>query len=426
MAKKVSRPRIVSKDDLEIDLPDEVTVALREIAATAKQGLLALSVGIGLQVVAEIFEEQATGIAGPKGRHDPSRSANRHGHERRHITLGGRKVPVERPRVRSVSGTEVALPAYELFASTDLLAEAAIGRMLAGLSTRRYRDGLEPVGDVGVLGTSRSAVSRRFVKGTQAKLSEVFSRDLSDLDLLACFIDGLHVGDHLIVVALGVDSAGRKHPLGLWEGSTENKATCSGLLANLAKRGLPTDAAMLYVIDGGKAIHAAITHHYGELALIQRCTKHKERNVIDHLPKTERLYIARKLRKAWANPDAASAERQLRAIAQGLKIAHPGAAASVLEGLQETLTVTRLGLSGSLHSSLKTTNPIESMISIIRSTTRNVKRYRSGEMALRWTAAGLLEAERQFRRLNGYKDLHVLKAALQAHEEVVKGGKRVA
>ncbi len=423
---KLPRSRVVSKDDLDIDLPDQVTVALAEIAATAKQGLLALSVGIGLQVVAEIFEDQATGIAGPKGRHDPEREANRHGHESRHITLGGRKVPVQRPRVRSVTGTEVALPAYELFSSTDLLGEAAIGRMLAGLSTRRYRDGLEPVGDVGQTGTSRSAVSRRFVKGTEAKLAEVFSRDLSDLDLLACFIDGLHVGEHLIVVALGVDSAGRKHPLGLWEGTTENKATCSGLLSNLVDRGLATDAAMLFVIDGGKAIRSAIIAHYGSLALIQRCTKHKERNVTDHLPKTERPFVARKLRKAWSLPDAGSAERELRQIARSLKIAHPGAAASLLEGLEETLTVTRLHVSGSLHRSLKTTNPIESMISIARSTSRNVKRWRSGEMALRWTAAGMLEAERQFRRLNGYKDLHVLKAALRAHEEVVKGGKRVA
>jgi len=423
---KLPRPRVVSKDEPGVDLPDEVSIALREIASTAKQGLLALSVGIGLAVVQEIFEEQATGIAGEKGRHDPDREANRHGHERRHVTLGGRKVPVSRPRVRSVSGGEVALPAYELFASTDLLREAAIGRMLAGLSTRRYRDGLEPVGDVGETGTSRSAVSRRFVKGTEAKLSEVFSRDLSGLDLLACFIDGLHVGDHLIVVALGVDSAGRKHPLGLWEGTTENKATCSALLGNLADRGLPTDAAMLFVTDGAKAIRSAIVHHYGELALIQRCTKHKERNVTDHLPKTERILVARKLRRAWSNPDAASAEDELRRIARGLKLAHPGAAASILEGLEETLTVTRLHISGSLHRSLKTTNPIESMISIARSTSRNVKRWRSGEMALRWTAAGMLEAERQFRRLNGYKDLHLLKAALRAHEEVVKGGKRVA
>ena len=424
---KLPRPRVVPKDAVDgLDLPDEVSIALREIAATAKQGLLALSVGIGLQVVAEIFEDETTHLAGEKGKHDPNREASRHGHERRHITLGGRKVPVERPRVRSVQGGEVALPAYELFASTDLLAEAAIGRMLAGLSTRRYREGLEPVGDVGDVGTSRSAVSRRFVKGTEAKLAEVFSRDLSDLDLLACFIDGLHVGEHLIVVALGIDSAGRKHPLGLWEGTTENKATCSALLSNLVERGLDSNQAMLFVIDGGKAIRSAIVHHFGELALIQRCTKHKERNVIDHLPTQERLLIARRLRKAWRNPEAGEAERELRSIARSLHDRHPGAAASVLEGLEETLTVARLHITGSLARSLRTTNPIESMISIARTTSRNVKRWRSGKMALRWTAAGMLEAERQFRRVNGFRDLQQLKQALRHHEEVVKGGQLVA
>ena len=183
---------------------------------------------------------------------------------------------------------------------------------------------------------------------------------------------------------------------------------------------------MLFVIDGGKAIRSAVIHHFGELAMIQRCTKHKERNVTDHLPVTERTFVARKLRKAWSNPDADVAERELRAVSRSLADRHPGAAASILEGLEETLTVTRLGISGSLARSLKTTNPIESMISIARTTSRNVKRWRSGKMALRWTAAGMLEAEKQFRKMNGFRDLHVLKQALRHHEEVVKGGKQVA
>jgi len=427
MAKKVSRPRIVSKEGIEpSDLPEHVQVALREIASSAKQGLLALSVGVGMQVVCEIFEEEVTSIAGEKGRHNPDRVANRHGHEPRSVVLGGRLVKVDRPRVRTTGGEEVSLATYGVFADRDLLTQAALGRMLAGLSSRRYRAGLEPVGDVGDAGTSASAVSRRFVRGTEAALAEIFGRDLSEIDLLACFLDGLHVGEHLIVVALGVDSAGRKHPLGLWEGTTENKATCSALLSNLVERGLSTDRAMLFVIDGGKAIRSAIIQHFGELALVQRCTKHKERNVTDHLPGQERLLIARRLRKAWRNPDVAQAERELRSIARSLADRHPGAAASVLEGLEETLTVTRLAVSGSLARSLRTTNPIESMISIARTTARNVKRWRSGKMALRWTAAGMLEAERQFRRMNGFKDLQMLKQALRHHEEVVRGGMLVA
>lgn len=424
---KLPRPRVVTKERIEeADLPEHVLVALHEIASTARDGLLALSVGVGLQVVSEIFEEEVTSVVGEKGRHDPGRSANRHGHEPRSVVLGGRLVKVDRPRVRSREGSEVQLRTYGAFADRDLLTEAAIGRMLAGLSSRRYRDGLEPVGDVGHSGTSRSAVSRRFVAGTEASLAEIFGRDLQGIDLVAVFVDGMNVGEHLIVVALGVDPAGEKHPLGLWEGTTENKATCNALLSNLVERGLDTSRAMLFVIDGAKAIRSAIMAHFGSLALIQRCTKHKERNVTDHLPKQERLLIARRLRKAWRNPDASGAERELRSIARSLSDRHPGAAASVLEGLEETLTVARLGISGSLHRSLKTTNPIESMISIARTTSRNVKRWRSGKMALRWTAAGMLEAERQFRRVNGFRDLQQLKAALRHHEEVVRGGKLVA
>ncbi len=424
---KLAHPCITTKERLaEADLPEHVLVALREIAASAREGLLALSVGVGMQVVSEIFEEEVTRVAGSKGRHDPNRAANRHGHEPRSVVLGGRLVKVDRPRVRSTAGAEVDLRTYRVFADRDLLTEAALGRMLAGLSSRRYSEGLEPVGHVGEAGTSRSAVSRRFVKGTEIALAEIFGRDLSGIDLLCCFIDGFHVGEHLIVVALGVDTAGRKHPLGLWEGTTENKATCNALLANLVERGLDTSRAMLFVIDGGKAIRSAIVAHFGELALIQRCTKHKERNVTDHLPAQERLLVARRLRKAWRGTDADQAERDLRSVARSLSDRHPGAAASVLEGLEETLTVTRLGITGSLQRSLKTTNPIESMISIARTSARNVKRWRSGKMALRWTAAGMLEAEKQFRRLNGHRDLPQLKAALRHHEEVVKGGKLVA
>ena len=424
---KLPRPRVLTKERIEeVDLPEHVLVALREIASSAREGLLALSVGVGMQVVSEIFEEEVTTLVGERGLHDPERTANRHGHEPRSVVLGGRLVKVDRPRVRSTEGAEVGLRTYRAFADRDLLTEAALGRMLAGLSARRYRDGLEPVGDVGDAGTSRSAVSRRFVAGTEAKLSEIFGRDLSGIDLLVCFVDGMNVGDHLIVVALGVDSAGRKHPLGLWEGTTENKATCGALISNLVDRGLDTSRAMLFVIDGGRAIRGAIIHHFGELALIQRCTKHKERNVTDHLPKQERLLIARRLRGAWRNPDAGQAERELRSIARSLCDRHPGAASSILEGLEETLTVARLGITGSLARSLRTTNPIESMISVARTTSRNVKRWRSGKMALRWTAAGMLEAERQFRRMNGFRDLQQLKAALRHHEEVVRGSKLVA
>ncbi len=424
---KVSRPRIVTKEQLDTaGLPEHVQVALAEVADRAREGVLALSVACGLQVVGEILAADVARVCGPKGRHDADRMAYRHGTEPRQLPLGGALVQAERPRVRTKDGAEVALPTWEVFSQRDLLEEIALGRMLAGLSTRRYRAGAEPVGEVELRGTSRSTISRRFRRATAARLAELFGRDISGLDLLAVFIDGMHVGEHLIVVALGVDPAGRKHPLGLWEGTTENAAVCRALVGNLIDRGLPADRAMLFVTDGGKAIRKVIRETWGELALHQRCRKHKLQNITSHLPESERVFIARKVRAAWADPDAALAERCLRGIARHLESAHPGAAASILEGLEETLTVTRLGLPPSLCRTFKTSNPVESMISIARDAHRNVKRWRSGEMALRWVAAGMLEAERQFRKINGYRDLHILKRALERHQEVIEGKEKVA
>ena len=424
---KVARPRVVTKDVIDAaGLPGHVQVALAEIAGAAREGVLALSVACGLQVVGEIMAADVTRICGPRGKHLPEREVYRHGTEPRSVPLGGALVDVERPRMRSTDGKEVALPSYEVFAARDLLGEVALGRMLAGLSTRRYRAGEAPTGDVELKGTSRSAISRRFRRATETRLAEIFGRDLSEIDLLAIFIDGITVGEHVVVVALGVDSAGRKHPLGLWEGTTENKAVCSALLGNLIDRGLDPSRPVLFVIDGGKGIRSAIRAVYGELARVQRCRKHKERNVTDHLPQRERTFVARKLRAAWAKTDAETAERDLRALARALESKHPGAAASILEGLEETLTVTRLGLTPSLLRTFKSTNPVESMISIARDATRNVKRWRDGKMALRWIAAGMLEAERQFRKVNGFRDLHVLARALECHREVIQGGKQVA
>jgi len=231
----IRRPRIVTgSTDLEADdLPEQVTIAVRELAGAVKKGLLALSVGVGLTFVHELFEAEVTRLAGPKGKHDPERRAYRHGQEARQVTLGGRRVEVDKPRVRSVDDEELELRTFRAFAGRDLLTTAALERMLAGLSTRRYSIGLEPVGDVEPLATSKSAISRRFVQGTEQKLAELFGRDLGQLDLLAIFIDGILIAEHCVVVALGVDADGHKQPLGLWEGSTENKTVCNALLANL-------------------------------------------------------------------------------------------------------------------------------------------------------------------------------------------------
>jgi transposase-like protein len=417
---KVSRPHVVAKQHLaDLDLPEQVTLSLAELARSAKEHLLSLSVALGLATLQQLFADELTRLVGPKGKHDPARGAVRHGSETRFVTLGGRLVEVERPRARTRAGTELPLATYAAVTSRDLLGEAALARMLAGLSSRRYRDGLEPVGELKTRGISRSAVSRRFIVGTQAKLAQLRSRDLSPLRLLALFIDGIAIGGHTIVVALGVDATGAKHTLGLWEGTTENAAVCGALLGNLIKRGLPTDGALLFVTDGGKGIAKAIRDTYGRLALHHRCRLHKRRNVLDHLPEGLRPLIGRTLDQAWAKEDPDEAERALRALAASLEEAHPGAAASIREGLEETLTISRLQLSPALVKTFKSTNPIESLNDGIRVVQKNVKRWRSGTMAERWTAAAALEREKRFRRINGYRDLWLLERALDRHTKEV-------
>jgi transposase-like protein len=424
----ILRPRLVSRSTaLEAeDLPEQVTIALRELAGTAKEGLLAFSVGIGLAVLDELFEAEVVRLAGAKGKHDADRRAYRHGREPRQVTLGGRRVQVNKPRVRSVDDEEMELRTFRTFATRDLLNEAALGRMLAGLSTRRYSAGLEPVGKVEARATSKSSISHRFIQGTEQKLAELFGRDLSQLDLVAMFIDGVEIAEHCVVVALGIDAEGRKYPLGLWEGTTENKTVCNALLGNLIERGLHVEQPRLFVIDGGKAIRAAVLSTFGTYAVIHRCREHKRRNVLEHLPQAERMFVSRKLNKAWSETDARRAEAQLRALAKQLETKHPGAAASLLEGLEDTLTVTRLGLSGSLLDTFKSTNPIESMISIARDVTGNVKRWKNGKMVVRWMAAGLLDAEKRFRRVKGCRDMPMLRVALRRHLQGVESTRRSA
>ena len=400
----------------ELALPPRVQEALGQLVGSAQEGLLALSVGVGLGVLAELLEEEVGEVVGAKGKHDLERTAVRHGHESGEVTLGGRRVAVERPRVRSVDGqAEVRLRTYAHFADRDPLTKAVLERMLAGVSTRRYRRTQEPVGsqvEAKARSTSRSSVSRTFVERTRHSLGELMSRRLADVRLAAMMIDGLELQGRTNVVALGISSEGAKIPLGLWEGSTENATVATALLADLVERGLDPEQGILFVIDGAKALRKAIRNVFGE-APVQRCLRHKERNVLDHLPERERPAVKQRLRRAWALEDHARALDQLRMLASELDRSYPGAASSLREGLEETLTLSRLGVGGNLKRTLESTNPCESMIEIVRRTQRNVKRWSSGEMALRWTAAGMLEAERQFRRIIGYRDLATLVVAIE-------------
>ena len=399
-------------------VPDEVTIAMGEIADDLREGLLALAVGAGLQVMGSLMEADVVAVCGPRGKHDPERTAVRHGSERGSVTLGGRRVGVERPRMRASDGAgEVPVPAYELFSRSEILGRMALSKMLGGLSSRRYAVGLEPVGEKverAASATSKSAVSRRFVAMTKTALSELLAAPLGHLDLVALMIDGVHFGEHLCVVALGIGIDGTKHPLGLVEGSTENTTVVTDLLADLRERGLDTTRPILVGIDGGKALHAGIMAVFDH-PVIQRCQMHKLRNVADKLPDDLAKTVTKKMRAAYHAPTAIIAEAQLEALARELEHTHPGAAGSLREGLSETLTVLRLGVPPTLARTLRSTNCIESMISICRNHSTNVKNWQSGDMALRWCAAGLVEAGKQFRRVNGHLHLPVLRAALQRH-----------
>jgi putative transposase len=400
----------------EAVLPVRVQEALGELVGAAREGLLALSVGVGLGVLAELMEEEVEEVVGAKGRHDPGRVAVRHGHEAGEVTLGGRRLPVERPRVRTADGqAELPLATYAHFADRDPLTAVVLEQMLAGVSTRRYRRTQEPVGsdvEQRARSTSKSSVSRAFVERTRRALAELMSRRLDDVRLAVLMLDGIELQGRTNIVPLGITTEGVKIPLGLWEGSTENATVATALLSDLVERGLDPAQGILFVIDGAKALRKAIRAVFGD-APIQRCVRHKERNVLEHLPERDRLAVKQRLRRAWAQTDPQPALEQLRQLATELERTHPGAAGSLREGMEETLTLTRLGITGSLKRTLESTNPCESMIECVRRSSRNVKRWQSGEMALRWTAAGMLEAERQFRRIIGYRDLAALSVAIE-------------
>jgi putative transposase len=400
-------------------LPARVQEALGELVGAAKEGLLALSVGVGLGVLAELMEEEVDEVVGPKGRHEVDRTAVRHGREDGSVTLGGRRVAVKRPRARSADGSEeVPLATYAHFADRDALTGVVLERMLAGVSTRRYARTQEPVGeDVehASRSTSKSAVSRAFVARTSERLGELMARRLDDIRLVVLMLDGIDLKGRCNVVALGITTEGLKIPLGLWEGSTENAAVATALLADLFDRGLDVGQGVLCVLDGAKALRKGVRDVLGTSTPVQRCIRHKERNVLEHLPERDRPAVKRRLRAAWKLDDHAAALGRLQALADELARSHPGAAASLREGMAETLTVTRLQIRGALKRTLESTNPCESMIECVRRTSRNVKRWQSGDMALRWTAVGMLEAEQQFRKVIGYRDLAKLAIAVERH-----------
>jgi len=404
------------------NLPLEASVAMADVATTIRDGLLAFAGATGLVVMHQMMEAELTAQIGPKHARLPGRAGNRHGSTSGSIVLGGRRLAATRPRGRTSDGTEIALDTWAAFSSDELLSQLVMERMLAGVATRRHVDVAEPLGaalEARATATGRSAVSRRFRRATERALSELMARDLSALEVAVLMIDGVQVAGTCCVAALAITADGHKLPVGLWLGDTENRTVVTSLLADLQARGLSTAGGLLLVIDGAKALATGVDKVFGAQALIQRCTLHKRRNLIDHLPKEVAARIDRRLAAAFNHPDPSAGLARARAMAAELARDHPDAAASLREGLDQMFTVRRLGVDGSLARTLTSTNPIESMFSVARRVMGRVTRWRDGSMKKRWVAAGVLEAERGFRRVKGCRQMPVLVAALRRHAAAV-------
>lgn len=368
----------------------------------------------GLETVRILFAEEAADIAGPKGRRRPGRSAHHWGSTDSELVMGGRKVVLARPRVRSVDGRELRLPSVAHFAGRDPLTERVLDQILLGVSTRRYERSLEPLGvAVPTRGTSKSAVSRTFVEATRKTIGAELARSLGELDLVVMMLDGIVVKRRSVVVALGVTSDGTKHILGIRLGSTESAGLCTELLQDLLARGLKVSRTLLCIIDGGAGLRRALRDVFGAQVLIQRCQLHKMRNVQDHLPNKAQAWVLSQMREAYKAPGAESARRQLQRLASSLeRSGHDDAAASLREGMEETITVLKLRLPKALTRSLSTTNAIESLMSAIRRTTRRISRWRNGSMIQRWIGMAVLEARKRFHRLKGHREIPLLLEAL--------------
>jgi putative transposase len=406
------------KDTARKKQPKEVTSAQLTLDDVVNAGLHEFVIAAGTAALQTVLERERTEVVGPRYAHLPARTAYRAGTAPGELVLGGRRVSVRRPRARTCDGRELELPSWSAFAAEDPLQERAVEQALVGVSTRKYERSLEPVPkEVVTRGTSRSAVSRRFVAATEKQMAEWLERDLSAIDLAVLMIDGIVIAEHVLLVALGVDAGGQKHVLGVREGATENAASCTALLVGLRERGLRTDRAVLVVIDGGKALAKAVRNVFGANAVVQRCQAHKTRNVADQLPEEMRPSVRQALREAYAASDHERARTLLTNLMRRLRDEHPGAAASLEEGLDETIAVKRLGLPKKLERQLSTTNSIENLMGSVRELARRVKRWRGGRMIVRWTVTAVADAATRFRRITGALDgMPQLMRALALHE----------
>lgn len=384
---------------------------LLDVILELKQDIETVSAEVGLKIMHRYMEQELERRCGRWG----EQTYYRHGRQPGYVIFHGRKIPIQRPRLRQRGGGEANLESYRLFQQDGRLQRAVARKLVRQVSTRDYAGALDDC--LAGYGIQKSSVSRQWKAATQAELEKLCQRPVPP-NLVALLLDGKSfAGEHLIV-AVGVDGEGHKHVLGLWHGATENTTVVRALLVDLRERGLDTEAAILVVLDGAKALHKAVKEVFGERALIQRCRVHKLRNVLEHLPKEKQRQAVWRLRGAWAKPTAEAALKELRATVKWLDAISPGAARSLEEGLEETLTLHRLGINETLRSSLSSTNLIESCFARTEAWTRRVKRWRSAKMVLRWGAAALLVAEAGFRRARGHAHLHELKSALQKHSQL--------
>jgi len=412
---KSKKQELAAVRDAQVELALPVAGVLNDV----RSAFFGLCVNAGKAVLTAMMEQERAAVCGAKGVPKPMRSAYRGGHTRSQVTLAGQRIAIARPRARHIQTGEISLPSFQWATHRDPLDTATIAAIAAGVSTRRYGTTLDPLPAGESAGAvSKSAVSRRFVALSSERLEQWLASQLDHVRLPVVMIDGIHFKDRVVLVALGFDTDARKHVLGLREGSTENTRVVRSLISDLIERGLDADTPRLWIIDGGKALRRAITQVFGAGALVHRCQEHKRRNVIDHLPEHLHASVGRALKDAWHSKDAALAKRQLERLANSLAKAHPGAAASLREGLAETLTLTTLGIGGALYRTFRTTNPIENLNGLIAHYTRNVKRWRGGEMVLRWIATALHEASGGFRAVRGFRDMKRLVAALDEHVQL--------
>ena len=402
-ARKSTRKfEILGRKEVAMRLPLPLVEVWEELQPEVEQ-LTGLA---GLKIIRAVIEDEVTRRVGPRYQPVSEGGSLRWGQQPGYVVFAGQKVPVQRPRVRTREGQEVELETYTRLQHDGRRQRAVHEGIVAGLTSRNYQRAVQSVLDG--YGIQKSSVSREFVQASAAQLKKLCERNLAEMDMVAILIDGIHLGKQVLVVALGIEGSGKKHVLGLWQGATENTVVVKDLLEDLVARGLAPERRYLFVIDGAKALRTAIERVFGERAEVQRCQLHKRRNVAEYLPKNAQGDYDRRIRNAYAMTNHAEAKAELQKIFRQLERVNPSAAHSLEEGLEETLTVHRLGVGELLRRSLTNTNPIESCLSTVERVARNVKRWHAGDQALRWTATGLLEAERKFRKVKGFRELAAL------------------